>query len=121
MGQTFPDDQTTSNIVQETPMTSHISHEDHASDILRCHYGTLSQSHQYPVRVAQNLWEEEVITKTRVEIIKYTANVNITKTTQSRQYLLHQPLEGGRGIAEAKGHDIKLEQAFMCNKRCLLL
>ena len=54
-------------------MTSHSSCEDHASDILRCHYGTLSQSLRYPVRVAQYLYEEGVITKTRLEIIEYTA------------------------------------------------
>ena len=48
--------------------------------------------------------------------IQNIMNVNITKTTQSRHYLLHQPLEGGRGIAEAKGHDTKLEQAFKSNK-----
>ena len=44
-----------------------------ASDILRCHYGTLSQSLRYPVRVAHYLYGEGVITKTRLEIIKHTA------------------------------------------------
>ena len=73
IGQTFPDDQTTSSTVQEVAMTSHSSCEDHASDILRCHYGTLSQSLQYPVRVAHYLYGEGVITKTRLAIIKYTA------------------------------------------------
>ena len=73
IGQTFPDDQTTSSTVQEVAMTSHSSCEDHASDILRCHYGTLSQSLQYPVRLADYLYGEGVITKNRLEIIKYTA------------------------------------------------
>ena len=73
IGQTFPDDQTTSDTVQEVAMTSHSSCEDHASDILRCHYGTLSQSLQYPVRVAHYLYGEGVITKTRLAIMKYTA------------------------------------------------
>ena len=54
-------------------MKSYNSHEDHASDILRCHYGTLSQSLRYPVRVAHYLYGEGVITKTRLAIIKYTA------------------------------------------------
>ena len=71
--QTFPDDQTTVANVQEVVMTSYSSHEDHASDILRCHYGTLSQSLRYPVRVAHYLYGEGVITKTRLAIIKYTA------------------------------------------------
>ena len=39
IGQTFLGDQTTSSTVHALAMTSH---EDHASDILRCHYGTLS-------------------------------------------------------------------------------
>ena len=73
IGQTFPDDQTTSSTVQEVAMTSHSSYEDHASDILRCHYGTLSHSLRYPVRVAHYLYGEGVITKTRLAIMKYTA------------------------------------------------
>ena len=73
IGQTFPDDQTTVANVQEVVMTSYSSHEDHASDILRCHYGTLSQSLRYPVKVAHYLYGEGVITKTRLAIIKYTA------------------------------------------------
>ena len=79
IGQTFPDDQTTSCTVQEVAMTSYSSHEDHASDILRCHYGTLSQSLRYPVRVAQYLYGEGVITKTRLEIIEYTAKSPSTR------------------------------------------
>ena len=72
IGQTFPDDQTTSSTVQEIAMTSHSSCEDHASDILRCHYGTLSQSLRYPVRVAHYLYGERVITKNELVIIKCT-------------------------------------------------
>ena len=71
IGQTFPDEQTSST-VQEVAMTSHSSCEDHASDILRCHYGTLSQSLRYPVRVAQYLYGEGVITKNELAIIKCT-------------------------------------------------
>ena len=40
---------------------SNTSREDCASDILRCHYGTLSQSLQYPVVVARLLYGEKVI------------------------------------------------------------
>ena len=53
--------------------SDHMSLEDHASDILRCHYGTLSQSLRYPIRVAQLLHEEEVISQTRLTIVKFTA------------------------------------------------
>ena len=73
IGQTFPDDQTTVANVQEVVMTSYSSHEDHASDILRCHYGTLSQSLQYPIRVAQLLCGEEVISQTTFSIVKASA------------------------------------------------
>ena len=54
-------------------MTSYSSHEDHASDILRCHYGTLSQSLQYPVRVAEMLCGERVISKVTLSTVKSTA------------------------------------------------
>ena len=79
IGQTFSDDQTTSSTVQEIAMTSHSFCEDQASDILRCHYGTLSQFLRHPVRVAQYLYGERVITKTRLEIIKYTAKSPSTR------------------------------------------
>ena len=44
-----------------------------ASDILRCHYSTLSQSLQYPVSVAQVLHGEGFISKTTMSTIKTTA------------------------------------------------
>ena len=72
----FPDEQMTSGIVQGLPQTDHsdqINHEDHASDILRCHYGILSQSLRYPVRVAHYLYGEGVITKATFFIVEYTA------------------------------------------------
>ena len=77
----YPDDQMITDIVQELPQTVHsgqMSREDHASDILRCHYGTLSQSLQYPVRVAQYLYEEGVISKAIFFIVKYTAESHST-------------------------------------------
>ena len=67
-------------------MTSDSSHEDQAGDILRCHYGTLSQSLQYPVRVAHYLYREGVITKTRLAIIKYV--VKSPSTTKALFVLL---------------------------------
>ena len=82
IAQTFPDDQMTEGIVEELPPTDHkeqISSENCASNILRCHYGTLSQSLQYPVRVAQLLYEEGVISKARFTIVKYTAKSQSTR------------------------------------------
>ena len=73
LGQTFPDDQITVANVQEVVMTSYSSHEDHASDILRCHYGTLSQSLQYPVRVAEIICGERVISQAAFSMVKRIA------------------------------------------------
>ena len=77
-----PDDQMIADIIQELPQTVHsdqMSCEDHASDILRCHYGTLSQSLRYPVRVAHYLYGEGVISKARFFIVKYTAESHSTR------------------------------------------
>ena len=72
-GQIFPEDQTTIADVQKVVMTGHSSSEDCASDILRCHYGTLSQSLQYPIRVAEMLCGERVISKVTLSTVKSTA------------------------------------------------
>ena len=64
------------NSVEETSATDHSDFknpEDYASDILRCHYGTLSQSLQYPISVAQLLHEEQVISQRSLTITKFTA------------------------------------------------
>ena len=42
--------------------------EDHASDILRCHYGTLSQLLQYPIQIAELLHGEGVISDATITI-----------------------------------------------------
>ena len=45
----------------------------HASDILRHHYGTLSQSLHYPIRVAEMLCGERVISQATLSMVKTTA------------------------------------------------
>ena len=68
------DDQTSiTSDVATTDCNNQMSPEDHASDILRCHYGTLSMSLQYPISVAQLLCNEGVISVTRLDIVKTTA------------------------------------------------
>ena len=70
----FSDDQILAISVQDDGITlDHMNHEDHASDILRCHYGTLSQTLQYPIRVAEMLCGERVISKATLSIVKKTA------------------------------------------------
>ena len=66
------------NSVQETSPTGHDDFknpEDYASDILRCHYGTLSKSLQYPISVAQLLHTEQVISQRSLTIIKFAAQI----------------------------------------------
>ena len=79
-----------------------MSREDHASDILRCHYGTLSQSLRYPIRVAQLLHKEGVISVTRLDIIKTTAQ---SYTEEEAVYLL---LKEVRRAVHAKYHDLEV-------------
>ena len=50
-----------------------------ASDILCCHYATLSQSLQYPVRVAQLLCGEGVISQTILFNVKTTVQSHSEK------------------------------------------
>ena len=70
LGRKFPEDQIITVDVQVVTTTSYSSHEDHASDILHCHYGTLSQSLQYSIRVAELLCGERVISETTLSVVK---------------------------------------------------
>ena len=58
---------------QEIAIKNDNSLEDQASDILRCHYGTLTQTLHYPVSVARLLYRDQVISQTRLTIVKFTA------------------------------------------------
>ena len=92
-GQKFPEDQTTIANVQEVVMTGHSSCEDHASDILRCHYGTLSQCLQYPVQIAELLHGEGVI-----------SDDTLTISTQPLMSLL----KAVRGAVHSNYHNLKV-------------
>ena len=91
IGQTFSDDQATSSTVQEAAMTNYNSSEDRASDILCCHYGSLSLSLHYPVSIAHYLFGEGVITKTRLAIIKYSLSTRkaLLMLLKSIRYAVH--------------------------------
>ena len=56
-----------------TDHSDQMSHEDRASNILRCHYSTLSQSLRYPVRIAQLLSGEEIISAMNYITVRYYA------------------------------------------------
>ena len=71
IAQKLPDNQTTVGKVQDVAMTGYYSCEDHASDILCCHYDTLSLSLQYPIKVAQILCGEGVISDTALTMYSH--------------------------------------------------
>ena len=78
-------------------MTSHSSRENHASDILCCHYGTLSQSLHCPVRIAHYLFGEGVITRTRLALINYSlstgkASVMLLRTVRHAVHMNYHHL-----------------------------
>ena len=73
---------------QEVSMTGRSSHEDRASDIFRCHYGTVSQSLQCPVRVSQLLCEERVISDKTLSIVKSAAQSPSDEGEKSTYLLL---------------------------------
>ena len=47
-----------------------MSHEDCASDILRRHYSTLTESLQYPITIAQRLQGEGIISEEILTFVK---------------------------------------------------
>ena len=104
VAQNFPEDQSTV-IVQKEAKTNHrdqMSHKDHAIDILHCHYGTLSQSLQYSISVAQLHHEEKVISQTRLTIIKFTTQ---SFTEEEATFLL---LKAIRHAVHSNYHNLKI-------------
>ena len=65
----FPYDKATT----VTDRSDQLSHEENASGILRCHYSTLALSLQYPVRIAQLLSGQEIISTMSYITIKFYA------------------------------------------------
>ena len=101
----FPNDKFIASNVQEVAITCHsgqMSREDLASDILRCHYGVLSDSLQYPISMAQLLHEEGIITKMKSVIVKYTAE------SLSREKAVFLLLKTIRHAVHAKYHNLEL-------------
>ena len=93
------------NSVKEISATGHgnyKSSEDHASDILRCHYGTLSQSLQYPICIAQLLYEEQVISQRSLAIIKFAAQ------TFSKEESIFLLLKAIRHAAHNNYHNLEI-------------
>ena len=68
-------------VVQQTVIINSIIIEKYksrvANDTLRCHYGTLSECLQYPVRVAQQLYEERVIPRITLSVVKQSSSEDV--------------------------------------------
>ena len=73
-----------------------------ASDILRCHYGTLSQCLKYPVRVAQLLHDEGVISN---EVL---ASIRDEARSKSEENALFVLLQGVRHAVHTNYHNLEV-------------
>ena len=73
-----------------------------ASDILRCHYGTLSQCLKCPVRVAQLLHNEGVIS------YKVLANIQDKLCSQSEENALFVLLQAVRHAVHTNYHNLEV-------------
>ena len=73
-----------------------------ASDILRCHYGTLSQCLKYPVSVAQLLHDEGVISN---EVL---ASIRDEARSQSEDNALFVLLQAVRHAVHTNYHNLEV-------------
>ena len=73
-----------------------------ASDILRCHYGTLAQSLQYPISVAQLFNEEGIISDMT------SANVKSTAESLSTEKALSLLLKAVRHTVHTNYHSLEI-------------
>ena len=73
-----------------------------ASDILCCHYGTLAQSLQYPISVAQLLYEEGIISDMTL------ANVKSTAESPSREKALSLLLKAVHHTVHTNYHSLEI-------------
>ena len=113
----FPDDHILMATAYEV-MTSYdkqMSHEDRASDILRCHYGTLSQSLQCPIQIAQFLYGEKIISEAEVVSME-TCNQSVMVLLKAVRYAVHtnyQNLKVFASVLQRFTDNIKLGDSIM--------
>ena len=102
--------------VQNTKIKGHSSREDYASDILRGHYGTLSQSLDYPIKVAQLLCGERVISQTMLSDVKIRAQ------SPSEKEAIFLLLKAVRHAVHTNYHNLEVFASallkFTCNVPC---
>ena len=78
--------------------SEYLSHEDQANTIFCCHHATLSQSLQYPFKVAQLLCGENVIPETTVTNME-TCNQSVTVLLKAIDNALHTNYQNLRVFA----------------------
>ena len=92
-----------------------MSLEDQASDILHCHYGVISQSLHYPIRVAQLLHGEKLISELTLANIE-TCNQPATLLLKSVRNSVHnnyQNIEVFASVLQQFSDNIHLGNAIM--------
>ena len=99
----------------KTFCSDHLSHEDQASKIFCCHHASLSQSLQYPLRVAQLLCGESVIpetTVTNMEICSQSVTV-LLKAIDNAVHTNYQNLRVFASVLQQFTDNILLGNAIM--------
>ena len=81
LGQQLSTDTSLDSVQETVPKYDEMSKEDCASDILRCHYGSVSQSLQDPVSVARLLHGEKTISQDTLTSVESTRRSPVEKRT----------------------------------------
>ena len=95
--------------------SDHLSHEDQANTIFCCHHATLSQSLQYPFKVAQLLCGENVIPETvltNMEICSQSVTV-LLKSIDNAVHTNYQNLRVFASVLQRFTDNIQLGNAIM--------
>ena len=105
-------------VLQEVVPDHQISLEDSASDILRYHYGTLSQYLHHPINVAQLLCEEKVISDTTLSYVQDSGRSQserktiLLKALRSAVHISHHNLEVFASVLKHSSENVKIGNAI---------
>ena len=98
-----------------TYCSNHLSHKDQANAIFCCHHASLSQSLQYPFKVAQLLCRENVIPEgalTNMEICSQSVTV-LLKAIDNAVHTNYQNLRVFASVLQRFTGNIQLGNAIM--------
>ena len=117
LAQKFPNNEG-EPVLQEVVPDHQISLEDSASDILRYHYGTLSQYLHHPINVAQLLCEEKVISDTTLSHVQDSGRSQserrtvLLKALRSAVHINHHNLEVFASVLKHSSENVKIGNAI---------